>query len=82
MLSRKAESASPTRTVGELGPGCPPNRRISEVLKAESVCQDIAGPWEVDEFDELLTSCQGGEEAWKGDDKDRYKRSLLFGADE
>lgn len=52
------------------------------MLKAESVCQDIAGPWEVVEFDELLTSCQGGKEVWNGDDKDRYKRSLLFGADE
>lgn len=67
-------------TVGELIAGTPPNRNISEVLVADIVCQATAGPEDVEELEELLISCHGGEEGLKEVDKERYNRSSSMGA--
>ena len=56
-----AESARFTITVGEFGSGCPPKRRICELLNGDSACQAKAGPWDVDAFEEELTSSHGGD---------------------
>jgi Trp operon repressor len=70
-FKNQAESARRVRTVGELIAGKPPKRNISEMLVADIVCQATAGPESVDEFEELLMSCHGGEEGSKEDDKER-----------
>ena len=61
-----AESARLTMTVAELGSGLPPKSKTFGRLDAESVCQARDGPCELDEFVELPTSIQGGDEAEKG----------------
>lgn len=76
-----AESARSRMTVAEFGPGSPPNNRIVDVLKAESVCQASEGPSTVVELDELLVSSHGGDEASNEADKGRYRRSFEVGAE-
>jgi len=78
---RAAESAPSGSTVGEFASGRPPKSRMPVVLKAERVCQARAGPWDVERFVELLTSCHGGEDGSKEADNERKRRSLLDGAE-
>jgi len=67
--------------VAEFGPGSPPNKRMVEVFKAESVCQASEGPSATVESDELLVSSHGGDEASNEVDKERYRRSFEVGAE-
>lgn len=66
-----AESAAPTITVGEFGPGWPPKRSIEDESSLERVPHASDGPWEVVASTELLTSCHGGEPAENEEDKER-----------
>lgn len=59
----------------------PPNKRAQEVLTAERVCQAKDGPFDVEEFCEPLTYCQGGEVGSKEEEKERKRRSLFQGAE-
>jgi hypothetical protein len=66
-----AESAAPTITVGEFGPGWPPKSSIEDGSSSERVPHASDGPWEVVVFSELLTSSHGGESAENEEDKER-----------
>ncbi len=81
-MSKVTESGFSGRTIGEFGPGSPPNKRISEVLKAESVCQATAGPGGARHVGQPPMYCQGGEEVSKEEEREREKRSFETGADE
>lgn len=76
-----SRSSASALFVTESTSSSPPKRRTLVLLSAESVLHARAGPWDVDWFVELLTSSQGGELTLNGDERERRRISLMFGAD-
>lgn len=68
--------------MGEFGPGSPPKRSRSEMLNADKVCQATAGPWGAEQFEQPERYFQGGDEALKGEERSRVRKSLVTGAEE